>query len=151
MTAWTHGPAKALVLIGAFLTAGCVSTPQGAALICDGETWRETKLFFGRDVPTGGSVTEPQWRAFLRSEVVPRFKAGFTVLDGAGFWLDTETSETGGEESKVLIVFHQGEPDVQHALNETASAYIRQFDQQAVLSTTQAACVTFHGDDGAGD
>ena len=47
-----------------------------------GSNWSRTELFFGTAIKGGGVVTDEQFRAFLDSEITPRFPEGLTVLTG---------------------------------------------------------------------
>src|SRR5262245_1539616 len=46
------------------------------------------RLFFGRAIPTGGTVSDEQWDEFAREEITPRFPSGLTVCQAQGQWLD---------------------------------------------------------------
>jgi starvation-inducible outer membrane lipoprotein len=77
--------------IGALLLAlgGCATTPattgQGAAA-CRAplKAMTQVDLYFGRNIPTGGEVSDAQWRQFLDEVVTPRFPDGLSVLDVHG-------------------------------------------------------------------
>jgi len=127
-------------LLAAPLLAGCANPPPVG---CDAMAWTETRLFFGRSVPGGGEVSESQWRAFLDDTLVPAFKDGFSVLDGTGFWLDSDSGATEQERSKILVVVHPGDAASGSALARVAEAYRRRFEQQAVMRADQPACVGF--------
>src|SRR5438093_13284508 len=43
-------------------------------------------LYFGRNRPDGGSVSDVEWQAFLDEVVTPRFPAGLTVVEAMGPW-----------------------------------------------------------------
>ncbi len=110
--------------------------------------WRETQLYLGRNIPGGGEVSDADWQDFVESVVAPPFKDGFTVLDGTGFWLDSDTATTGQERSKVVVVLHPPDADAEAALHEVSNEYRRRFSQQAVLRAERPVCVNF--DSGAG-
>ncbi|HEX5574346.1 MAG TPA: DUF3574 domain-containing protein, partial [Gemmatimonadales bacterium] len=46
---------------------------------------RET-LYFGRNRPGGGTVSDAEWKAFLVEVVTPRFPLGLTVQKATGQW-----------------------------------------------------------------
>lgn len=129
--------AVAIILLG-----GCAGLSSDASVACDGPLWQETRLFLGRDSPSG-EVTEAQWQSFLDEIVAPRFKDGFTVLDAGGFYLPEGAAEAEDEKSKVLIVLYPDRESGSLALQEIAAAYVERFEQQAVLRTDRPACVTF--------
>ena len=134
-----------LALSAALIAAACQHA-GGGGLACAGQAWQETRLYLGQSIPDGREVEPGQWRAFLDAVVVPRFPDGFTVLDGAGFWRDRETTETGSERSKVLVVLHDDGAASRRALEEIAADYIARFDQQAVLRSDRAVCVNFYSE-----
>lgn len=99
------------------------------------------ELYFGRNIGPRLGVSEAKFRAFLDTEVTPRFPDGFTVLDGRGQWRD------GGvivrEPSKVLVVALADEARDRAQLTAVAAAYKARFLQQSVLTVVRAACVSF--------
>lgn len=48
------------------------------------EKFFRTELYFGRNIPTGGIVSESDWQKFVDEAVTPRFPGGMTVLDADG-------------------------------------------------------------------
>ena len=48
----------------------------------------EFRLFFGLADAAGQVVTEDEWQRFLADTVTPRFRAGLTVFEGSGQWLE---------------------------------------------------------------
>src|SRR5262249_11578696 len=46
------------------------------------------RIFFGRAIPGGGSVSEEEWATFLAEVVTPRFPDGLTVWRAEGQWTD---------------------------------------------------------------
>jgi hypothetical protein len=137
--------AVAVLLSLAGLLAGCAAPPAP----CERMAWTETRLFFGRNIPGGGEVSDAQWRAFLDEVLVPAFKDGFTVLDGTGFWLDADSGQTDQERSKVLVVVHPPGAAADAGLEAVAQAYRRRFEQQAVMRADQPACIGFVGPSGS--
>jgi hypothetical protein len=67
----------------------------------------ETMLFLGLARP-GGSVSEDEFGRFVETEVVPRWKEGFTILSGQGLWYSEQRRITEREPSRVLVRFHDG-------------------------------------------
>ncbi len=45
----------------------------------------QVQMFFGRDIPTGGFVSDKDWESFERL-LDQRLADGFTILDGVGMW-----------------------------------------------------------------
>src|SRR4051812_24467304 len=75
-----------LALAGAL--AGCVATRQVPAASDPSAVRREImdRLYFGRNIPRGGEVSDADWAGFLADVVTPRFPSGFTVLRSEGQW-----------------------------------------------------------------
>src|SRR5205823_15076142 len=86
---------RALPLLLMIALAGCHTT---APFVAD-------RLFFGRNIPAGGTVSEAQWEEFVRDVVTPRFPKGLTVWQGKGQWLDPRGSVVR-EDVYVVEILH---------------------------------------------
>ena len=80
-------PAIALAFAGlgaGAVTAYRVTAAEPAAATCrtGAAAYARLELLFGLGKQGGGEVSEEEWRAFLETEVTPRFPDGLTVLDG---------------------------------------------------------------------
>jgi hypothetical protein len=100
-------------------------------------------MYFGRNIGGQLGVSEPQWDAFVDSEISPRFPDGLTVADTQGQWRDSETGALVHEPSKQLTLFLADEARDRAALDQIAEAYKRQFRQQAVALVVERSCVSF--------
>ena len=100
------------------------------------------QLFFGRSIAFTGEVSEGDWRAFLDTEVSPRFPEGLSVSDVYGQW-KSPAGDFVREDSKALFIVLAGRPDEQQRLGLIRDAYKRRFHQQSVLLVEQKACVAF--------
>lgn len=136
--------------IGALLLAlgGCATTPattgQGAAA-CRAplKAMTQVDLYFGRNIPTGGEVSDAQWRQFLDEVVTPRFPDGLSVLDVYGQWKSTRTGAIARERSKRLSIIV---PDAAAAASEVEAikaAYKQRFRQESVLQSEAGVCAAF--------
>jgi Protein of unknown function (DUF3574) len=129
-----------------FTLAGCAPDPAGGAGRCGpslGPPVLVFTLYFGRDIPGHGDLTEREWLAFLDEVITPNLPNGYTVLDASGAWMNPITRKTIHEGTKVLIV---GLPDNADSLGPIArirNAYQVQFRQQRVGMTVEAACGQF--------
>ena len=128
------------LLLPALLT-GCVTA---AAPSCPGGMQAQVRaeLIFGRNLKTGGTVSEAAWRRFVAQEIAPRFPDGFTVLDGRGQWRDPQ-GRVVREASKVLLVAMPDDPERRARLAAIAEAYKRAFGQDSVLTLATPSCVSF--------
>lgn len=92
-----------------------------------------TRLYMGQATPSG-NVTEAEWQQFITETVTPRFPDGFTVLSAHGQWRGSD----GGirqEETRVLEIVHDDDPQSQAQVRALAHAYKRRFSQESVLLT----------------
>lgn len=140
-----QSPVRFVALVAiAGLLVGCSAVSLPVHHACSGKAWIETALYFGLSKPGGGRVSAGEWQGFVEAEISPRFKEGFTMLDGRGAWAVNQQTEH--EDSKVLIVLHPPSPSFTQAATEIAKAYVARFDQQAVMQVQKKACVAFVGE-----
>ncbi|MDP1862246.1 MAG: DUF3574 domain-containing protein [Gemmatimonadaceae bacterium] len=135
------GTLRHLIVCALSLTltlAGCGRLPRpttpvpsaGVAVVAD-------RLFFGRNIPGGGTVSDSAWSAFLAEVVTPRFPAGFTVFRAEGQWRGADGA-VEREASFVLEVHHpQGLPS-DSVFAAIGTEYCRRFRQEAVLHARAA-------------
>jgi len=125
---------------------GCVSvseTTRVSAQACQvGEPMVETMLFLGMARP-GGSVSRFEFSQFVEKEVATRWKEGFTIVDANGLWFSEQRQITEREPSRVLIRFHDGSAAASADIEAIRDAYIKAFEQDAVLRTDRATCADF--------
>ena len=99
-------------------------------------------VYFGRNRPGGGTVSDADWRRFLDEVVTPRFPYGLTVVDATGRWRG-QTGVVEQERSEIVTVFHAGDPASRRAIAEVAGEYKRRFQQEAVLRERSSTCARF--------
>ncbi|MBD2102653.1 DUF3574 domain-containing protein [Leptolyngbya sp. FACHB-261] len=92
----------------------------------------QTDLFFGRNIPGDGVVSEAQFQAFVDSSITPRFPAGLTIFDADGQFRDS-TGNIIEESSKVVRLLLEDTVANETAIDEIIGAYIQQFNQESVL------------------
>jgi hypothetical protein len=102
---------------------------------------RET-LYFGRNRPRGGTVSEVEWRAFLAEVVTPRFPLGLTVQEATGQWKGANGS-VEQEQSEIVTLFHPDNDAARRSVHEIALEYKRRFQQEAVLRERTPTCARF--------
>jgi hypothetical protein len=129
--------------------SGCVSISESKPVVAAefmrcaaGAPMVETMLFLGLARP-GGSVSEDEFGRFVETEVVPRWKEGFTILSGQGLWYSEQRRITEREPSRVLVRFHDGSTEASAGVEAIRDAYVRAFAQDAVLRTDRMACADF--------
>ena len=111
---------------------------------CDGNSWRETKLFLGMggfaDTPL---VTDFELMDFVDEVVTPRFYSGYTLIRGTGAWMDEDQSSTTTEPSAILLILHPDDPTIPGNIKEIGEAYLKRFDQPATLMSWTHHCTEF--------
>lgn len=136
-----------IVIAAALALPGCVSiseskTAPAVARCAVGDPMVETMLFLGLLRP-GGKVSEEEFARFVEAEVTPRWKEGFTILEGQGLWYSEQRKITEREPSRVLVRFHDGGAQASSDIEAIRAAYIKAFTQDAVLRTDRPTCADF--------
>jgi uncharacterized protein DUF3574 len=96
-------------------------------------------LYFGHNIPGGTTVPDSAWRAFVVTDIIPRFPDGFTLWDASGNW----RGATGRPESEHTTVFELVHPPSRRTdslVRVVALAYKSQFAQEAVLHEQSPVC-----------
>ena len=99
-------------------------------------------VYFGRNRPGDGTVSDPDWQHFLDEVVTPRFPYGLTVVDATGQWRG-QSGVVEQERSEIVTVFHAGDAASPQAIADVAAEYKRRFQQEAVLRERSATCARF--------
>jgi len=129
-----------LVLVTVVPTAAVTQQGNNAKV---GSNWSRTELFFGTAISSGGVVTDEQFRAFLDSEITPRFPLGLTILTGYGQFLNS-TGVIQQERSFVLILLYpQSSHDSNRKIEEIRALYKVRFNQESVLRADTNNAVSF--------
>lgn len=131
-----------LVSLLALALAACAPPRAAETCAAGAEERAVAEMYFGRNIGGELGVDEEDWRAFVDTEVTPRFPDGLTISDAAGQWRDSETGAIVREPSKVLTVFLADEAD-RADLDAIADAYKARFQQQAVALVVESSCVSF--------
>ncbi|SEJ58371.1 Protein of unknown function [Dyadobacter sp. SG02] len=116
--------------------AGCLGLASCAS-------YQRSDLYFGRDIPSGGTVSGQQWKNFSDSVISNYFPEGYTEWDADGRWKDTDTKQTITEPTKVVTFFGKKSKERSAALDSIAQRYLRRFRQQSVLRTDIKSKVKF--------
>jgi hypothetical protein len=116
-------------------------SPVAACALEDSAMVRDM-VYFGRNRPDGGVVSDAEWQAFLTEVVTPRFPAGLTVVDAVGQWKG-ESGAVEQERSEIVTLMHDGGPGARTAVAELAAEYKRRFRQEAVLRERTRTCARF--------
>lgn len=116
-------------------------SPSEGACSPYGRPHLRTTLYFGLTHPAG-TISESQWRSFLRNDVSTRFPLGLTVWEADGQWRRPD-GRISRERAKVLLLVHEDTPEVREALASVVADYKRLFQQQSVLWETSPVCAAF--------
>jgi uncharacterized protein DUF3574 len=100
-------------------------------------------VFFGRQVPGRGPVTEAEWSDFAAKIIAQQFPDGFTVVDGDGQWLDQASNRIVHEPTKILIAAADPESDLKSRIGAVVEAYRTRFHQRSVGVVTSTDCAAF--------
>jgi Protein of unknown function (DUF3574) len=89
-------------------------------------------LFFGRNIPGGGEVSEEQFQGFINDTITPRFPDGLTVFDANGQFRDSKGTIIR-ERTKNVSLLLEDTPKNETSVNEVVRRYVQQFNQESVL------------------
>jgi hypothetical protein len=131
----------AIALVGCTAPQPAVQT--GGCPVAQGTPVLVYELFFGRSIHGRAEVSDRAWDDFLGQVVTPTLPNGYTVLDGAGAWLNPATGQTVHERTKVLLVALPDAAASAAAVAQVRQAYARQFHQTLVGMTVAPACGAF--------
>lgn len=135
-------PLRLILLVTCLTLGACVSAERIAPATAGMSAQISDRLYFGRNIPTGGTVSDRAWAAFLAEVVTPRFPAGLTVLSGDGQWRGADGA-IAHEKSFVLELLHPDDTASEQAVREIAAEYQRRFAQEAVLRVRDRVEVSF--------
>ena len=126
------------------VTAYRWSATDPGALACraGAAAYARLELLFGLGRQGGGEVSEEEWRAFLQTEVTPRFPDGLTMLTAYGQWR-SRSGEIAREPSRVLLIWYRPEAGSEADIEAIRQAYKAQFGQESVMRVDSASCVSF--------
>ena len=139
-----------LLIIALAASSYAAETPSFASrrgiFVEESEKFIRTELYFGRNIPDGGTVSESDWQKFIDEIVTPRFPNGLTVLDADGQWRGKDGS-IAREESKVIVLLYPRKQRraMNSKIEEIRSEYKKRFAQEAVMRIdfTKSVEVTF--------
>jgi hypothetical protein len=133
--------AAVVVIVGCAGRASPSTIPSPSCAIGDMALVRDV-LYFGRNRPGGGAVTDEEWQTFLDQVLTPRFPAGLTVVAATGQWKG-KSGLVEQERSEVVTVFHSADEATRRAVIEVVVEYKRRFRQEAVLRERMPTCARF--------
>ena len=129
-------------LLMLFALTGCASERAGC-LLDSQHPMTVVELFFGRDIPGRGPLSDREWSDFATSVLSKEFPDGFTIIDGDGEWRDPATQTVARERSKILIVAARKSPDLASRVSRVRDTYTRMYRQASVGVVSYDACGEF--------
>jgi hypothetical protein len=136
------GALSVLIILGTMRTTPAGEAERSATCRAPLEAWTEIDLYFGRNIGSGGRVSERQFQRFLTEVVTPRFPDGLSVLDVAGQFRGS-SGVIVREPSKLLIILVPDAGAVAKKIGQVITAYKRRFDQESVLHAEHPVCIAF--------
>lgn len=133
---------RAVAALGLLALSACAQ--PNAAPVCTAplKPALEINLYFGRDKPAGGEVSEAEWASFVSESVTPQFPAGLSVFNVEGQYRD-RAGRIVRERSKLLVVVVFDDPAHRSKVSAIVEAYSRRFGQHSIFRVEQAACAGF--------
>lgn len=138
---------RSLALASLLGAVACAPRPLAPAAVPAACAAGDTALvrdvvYFGRNRPDGGTVSDADWQGFLDGVVTPKFPDGFTVVEGTGQWKG-RSGIVERERSAIVTVLHTGSAADRDAVAAVAEEYKRRFRQEAVLRERAPICARF--------
>lgn len=99
-----------------------------------GNSFVETRLFFGTECPDSGpDVTDRQFMRFVDDEVTPGFPDGLTVQQGLGQWKNSHGRIERERSYELILLYPSAEAKKRDVLiEEIRSDYEKEFAQESV-------------------
>lgn len=102
----------------------------------------DDRLYFGRSIADGGSVSDAEWERFVGEVILHHFPDGHSVWRAEGAWRDS-TGAVVREASFVLELIHPADDAIDSAIDRIIAAYKSRFRQESVLWVRIPAQVRF--------
>jgi hypothetical protein len=129
----------AAIAFGLMALSACAQPNSPPACTAPLKPALEINLYFGRDKPAGGEVSEAEWASFVAENVTSHFPAGLSVFDVEGQFRD-RSGRIVRERTKLLVVVVFDAPAHGAKVRAVTEAYNRRFGQHSVFRVEQPAC-----------
>jgi len=107
--------------------------------------WFSTEIYFGRNIPAGGEISEQQFAEFLSNEITPLFPAGLTIYDAFG-QMQRSNREIVKQKTKVVVLVHKNLQADAVAIDKIIGAYRSRFGNPQVMLLTKQVEPVYYGD-----
>jgi Protein of unknown function (DUF3574) len=121
--------------------SGCLAHAGARAVCATGDPYQRSELYFGLRRSDGSLIESAEFDAFLEREVVRDLGSGFTLFSAEGRYFEGGGAQR--EPSRVLVVLHRDQHEIDAALENARTRYKTQFAQQSVLRTDSPTCLSF--------
>ncbi|RUO92805.1 DUF3574 domain-containing protein [Corallococcus sp. AB018] len=142
MTAVSSRLLLGLSLVFGMSAAACGGHDDDGLNCKVGDPQYQTDLSFGRNRVGNEPVSEAEFQAFVDTVVTPRFQDELTVYDANGQYR-LESGELIHEQTKVIVLLHDGSAALSADIEAIREEYKSQFDQESVLRIDSLPCVAF--------
>ena len=132
----------AILLLATFVP-GAAAVAQRVNNANVGSNWARTELFFGTSMPGGGEVSDEQFKAFLDSEITPRFPDGLTVLTGYGQFRNSSGVILQERSFVLILLYPLSSHESNRRIEEIRTLYKARFIQESVLLADTNNAVSF--------
>lgn len=129
----------AVAALGLLALSACVQPAMVPVCAAPLKPVLEVNLYFGRDKPAGGEVSDAEWASFVSESVTPQFPAGLSVFDVEGQFREP-SGRIVRERTKLLVVVVFDAPAHHARVSAIVGAYNRRFGQHSVFRVEQPAC-----------
>jgi len=107
-----------------------------------GPFWVQTMIYFGRDIPGGGTVSDGEFERFLEEVVTAEFPLGFTAFDAYG-QMQNEDGSVEKQRTEVVLLVHEKTAANTEAVQRIIDSYRSSFGTPQVMRTTISTDVEF--------
>jgi Protein of unknown function (DUF3574) len=121
--------------------SGCLAHAGARPTCAKGDQYQRSELYFGLRRSDGSLIESAEFDAFLEREIVRSLSSGFTLFSAEGRYFAGGSEQR--EPSRVLVVLHRGQHEIDAALEDARMRYKTQFAQQSVLRTDSPTCLSF--------
>jgi hypothetical protein len=104
-----------------------------------------TELYFGREMPGKGEVSDIEFDSFVAGVVTSELPEGLTLFDAYGQYKDKDGTELK-QATKVMIVFHDDTDAEAAAIEKVIAAYRERFSGAKAMRSTAPADIVFYVD-----
>lgn len=105
----------------------------------------EFRLFFGLTDAAGNTVSENEWESFLKDTITPCFRAGLTVIDASGQWLEPSGSLQNEAVKVVIGAVSTDAESTMRLVDEISAEFEAMFAQDPVFRMSGPGCAGLFG------